>query len=301
LRLGALRLWCVGGVGHRSFLLSVLRPLRLLSDTSFFFGALLDSFPDGFPDARQTAHRSPSDLAASLTRQDAQDASDFTFKDRLLKSRPSCKSVYAVSAARLGLPQAKLSRKFNQVARRRIRRFESHMPSQAVWSLGGMCWLEKCFRHFRVAGAGSPGWSGGTALWFGIPYILLTLNTVSTDDAFVNGHVTFVAARVHGQVSRVLVDDNNRVHKGDLLVELDKEPFRDAVAVKKAAVDSAQADLQAAGCLVPECRGISHADPTFREAIWAKYFMVAPRPRTPSELRYSDRRLRSKTWPRDMD
>src|SRR5262249_19296222 len=91
------------------------------------------------------------------------------------------------------------------------------------------------------------------ALWFGIPYILLTLSTVSTDDAFVNGHVTLVAARVHGQVSRVLVDDNNRVHKGDLLVELDKEPFLDAVAVKKAAVDSAEADLQAARAQV---RGI---------------------------------------------
>src|SRR5262252_8565036 len=83
------------------------------------------------------------------------------------------------------------------------------------------------------------------ALWFGIPYVLLTISTVSTDDAFVNGHVTFVAARVHGQVSRVLVDDNNHVHKGDLLVQLDKEPFQDAVAVKKAAVDTAQADLQA--------------------------------------------------------
>jgi membrane fusion protein, multidrug efflux system len=88
------------------------------------------------------------------------------------------------------------------------------------------------------------------ALWFGIPYILLTLSTVSTDDAFVNSHVTFVAARVRGQVSRVLVDDNNRVHKGDLLVQLDKEPFQDAVAVKKAAVDSAQADLQAARATV---------------------------------------------------
>src|SRR5262249_51289836 len=76
------------------------------------------------------------------------------------------------------------------------------------------------------------------ALWFGIPYIVLTFSTVSTDDAYVNGHVTFVAARVHGQVSRVLVDDNYRVHKGDLLVQLDKEPFEDAVAVKKAAVDA---------------------------------------------------------------
>jgi membrane fusion protein (multidrug efflux system) len=91
------------------------------------------------------------------------------------------------------------------------------------------------------------------ALWFGIPYILLSLSTVSTDDAFVNGHVTFVAARVHGQVSRVLVDDNNRVRKGDLLVQLDKEPFQDAVAIKKAAVDTAQADLQAAKATV---RGI---------------------------------------------
>jgi membrane fusion protein (multidrug efflux system) len=81
---------------------------------------------------------------------------------------------------------------------------------------------------------------------FGIPWIRSALSTVSTDDAYVNGHVTFVAPRVRSQVSRVLVDDNNRVHKGDLLIELDKEPFRDAVAVKKAAVDTAQADLQAA-------------------------------------------------------
>src|SRR6516164_5310734 len=83
-------------------------------------------------------------------------------------------------------------------------------------------------------------------LAFGIPWIRQTLNTVSTDDAFVNGHVTFVAARVPGQVSRVLVDDNNTVRKGDLLAQLDKEPYETAVAVKKAAVDIAKANLVAA-------------------------------------------------------
>ncbi len=83
-------------------------------------------------------------------------------------------------------------------------------------------------------------------LIFGVPWIRLTLNTVSTDDAYVNGHVTFVAARVSGQIARVLVDDNNRVHKGDLLAQLDKEPYEDEVAVKRAAVDTAKADLQAA-------------------------------------------------------
>jgi membrane fusion protein, multidrug efflux system len=81
---------------------------------------------------------------------------------------------------------------------------------------------------------------------FGIPWIRLTLNTVSTDDAYVNGHVTFVAPRVAGQISRILVDDNYRVRKGELLAEIDKEPFEDAVAVKRAAVDTAAANLRAA-------------------------------------------------------
>ena len=90
-----------------------------------------------------------------------------------------------------------------------------------------------------------PGWKrtlligvlaalGLAAIWvYGVPWIQLTLNTVSTDDAFVNGHVTFVAARVSGQIARVLVDDNNSVHKGDILAQLDKEPLQDAVAEKK--------------------------------------------------------------------
>jgi membrane fusion protein, multidrug efflux system len=91
------------------------------------------------------------------------------------------------------------------------------------------------------------------AFWFGIPWVRFALSTVSTDDAYVNGYVTFVAARVGGQVSKVLVNDDNRVHKGDVLVELDKEPYQDAVAVRRAAVGSAEADLRVARATV---RGI---------------------------------------------
>lgn len=82
--------------------------------------------------------------------------------------------------------------------------------------------------------------------YFLVPTIIVALTTVSTDDAYVNGHVTFVAARVPGQVMRVLVDDNYRVKKGDLLVQLDKEPYKVQVAIKKAAVATAEADLAAA-------------------------------------------------------
>ena len=78
------------------------------------------------------------------------------------------------------------------------------------------------------------------------PAVETALNTVSTDDAYVNGHVTFVAPRVPGQVARVLVDDNNRVKKGDLLVQLDREPYQVQVDIKKAAVVGAEADLKAA-------------------------------------------------------
>src|SRR5262245_55403260 len=41
-----------------------------------------------------------------------------------------------------------------------------------------------------------------------VPWTITAFTTVSTDDAYVNGHVTIVAPRVAGQVTRVLVDDN---------------------------------------------------------------------------------------------
>jgi membrane fusion protein (multidrug efflux system) len=72
------------------------------------------------------------------------------------------------------------------------------------------------------------------------------MNTVSTDDAYVNGHVTLVAPRVPGQVARVLVNDNNRVKRGDLLVQLDREPYQVQLDIKKAALLAAEADHKAA-------------------------------------------------------
>ena len=84
----------------------------------------------------------------------------------------------------------------------------------------------------------------------GVPRILHGLKTVSTDDAYVNGHVTFVAPRVSGQVMRVLVDDNTRVSKGDVLAELDSEPYRVQMAIKQSAVDVARANLVVAEATV---------------------------------------------------
>jgi membrane fusion protein (multidrug efflux system) len=78
---------------------------------------------------------------------------------------------------------------------------------------------------------------------FGVPWVIRTINTVSTDDAYVNGHVTLVAPRVPGQVVKVLVDDNYRVRTGDLLIQLDKQPYQVIVDQKQAALSVAQSNL----------------------------------------------------------
>lgn len=92
-----------------------------------------------------------------------------------------------------------------------------------------------------------------------VPWLRTALSTVSTDDAYVNGHVTLVAPRVVGQVARVLVDDNNRVRKGDLLVQLDNEPYRVGVSVAQAAVEAAEADLVAARAQVRGLGGLARS------------------------------------------
>jgi membrane fusion protein (multidrug efflux system) len=76
-----------------------------------------------------------------------------------------------------------------------------------------------------------------------VPRVIRAFHTVSTDDAYVNSYVTFVAPRVAGQVLTVLVDDNNRVKKGDILVQLDPEPYQVQVAISQAALDAAEANL----------------------------------------------------------
>ena len=73
--------------------------------------------------------------------------------------------------------------------------------------------------------------------------IVRAFNTVSTDDAYVNGHVEFVAPRIPGKVIGVFTDDTKRVNKGDLIVQIDPEPYDVQVNLKIAAVEVAEADL----------------------------------------------------------
>ena len=89
---------------------------------------------------------------------------------------------------------------------------------------------------------------GGVAWW------LQARQWETTDDAFIDTHMVMVAPQVAGRVARVLVDDNQKVGAGELLVEIDPAIFQaqldQAEAGRAAAAGSlAQANAQRAVAL----------------------------------------------------
>ena len=62
----------------------------------------------------------------------------------------------------------------------------------------------------------------------------------STDDAQVDGHINAISARINGYVSEVLVEDEQLVKAGDVLVRIDPKDF--AVALSNAEADLASAE-----------------------------------------------------------
>ena len=73
----------------------------------------------------------------------------------------------------------------------------------------------------------------------------------STDDAQVSGHVSPVAARVAGTVATVVVNDNQPVKAGDVLVEIDPRDYQLALARAEADLATAEASASAARTTVP--------------------------------------------------
>ena len=69
---------------------------------------------------------------------------------------------------------------------------------------------------------------------------------VSTDDAFVEGRVSPVSPMATGSILRVLVDDNQEVEKGQVLVEIDPKYYEAKFEQAKAAVAIAESQLKAA-------------------------------------------------------
>jgi membrane fusion protein, multidrug efflux system len=73
----------------------------------------------------------------------------------------------------------------------------------------------------------------------------------STDDAQIDGYIYPVSSRVSGYVTRVLVDENQYVEAGTVLVQLDPKDYEVAVANAKATFANDQASAAALRINVP--------------------------------------------------
>jgi membrane fusion protein (multidrug efflux system) len=90
-------------------------------------------------------------------------------------------------------------------------------------------------------------------------------NRESTDDAQIDGHIAPIASKIYGKVASVLVDDNQSVKAGQVLVKIDPRDYQAAVDQAKAALDLAEGEARSAGVDVPRtaenvASGTSSAD-----------------------------------------
>jgi membrane fusion protein (multidrug efflux system) len=79
-------------------------------------------------------------------------------------------------------------------------------------------------------------------------------NRESTDDAQVDGHITPISSKVYGRVAQVLVDDNQPVKAGQILVKLDPRDYQAALDEARGALALADSDSQSAVVDVPRTR-----------------------------------------------
>src|SRR5207247_374179 len=94
-----------------------------------------------------------------------------------------------------------------------------------------------------LAALGYGGWAWSYAIHY-----------VSTDDAYVEGTISPVSAKVAGHVAAVLIGDNQAVKQDDLLLRIDPRDHQAKVEQARAAVATAEANLRAARSEVPLTR-----------------------------------------------
>ncbi len=95
---------------------------------------------------------------------------------------------------------------------------------------------------------------------FGINYWLYARAHETTDDAFIDAHVTPVSPKVSGYVAKVHVKANQQVKKGDLLLEIDPRDYQTRLDQANAALAAGEARLKEAQTGVELTRASSRAN-----------------------------------------
>jgi membrane fusion protein, multidrug efflux system len=115
---------------------------------------------------------------------------------------------------------------------------DERIPTDSPPNLGA---AKKHFRRMIAAGAALM-----VALATGVYYFRFIAPFETTDDAFIEGHVTAIAPQVSGRVARLLVQDNQEVKQGGLLLEIDPRDYEAKLAQAQANLTAARSQLEQA-------------------------------------------------------
>lgn len=83
---------------------------------------------------------------------------------------------------------------------------------------------------------------GVICAFFFLKYAIFQFFHETTDNAYVTGHIHYIAPQVTGVVKTVAVENNDHVKAGDLLVQIDPEPFDAQLADAQAKFERAKGD-----------------------------------------------------------
>ena len=123
---------------------------------------------------------------------------------------------------------------------------------------------------------------------------------VSSDDAQVDGHISAIAPKIAGNVAEVLVNDNQQVKAGQVLVRIDPRDYQAKVDIAKAEVARAESQLKSAKVVVPWTNGTTESVATGASAQLADAQAEYERARlayeqsSSSDVAYAEANVRSK-------
>lgn len=137
----------------------------------------------------------------------------------------------------------------------------------------------------------------------GVLYWLHARHFESTDDAFIDGYISQIAAQVPGRVTRIAFADNQQVKAGQVLVELDPRDYQVRLdqAVAQRAEAAAQADQARAQVGLQQANAdqaaanvrVTEADLQQAQTDLARYRAIDPKAVTKQQLDTSASTVRS--------
>ena len=98
-------------------------------------------------------------------------------------------------------------------------------------------------------------------------YLYSTRGRVTTDDAYIEGHVVPVSSKVKGHISHVMVDDNQEVEKGQLIAEIETADYKTARDHARAKVKGANAHVKQAHADLIRYQALAAHDEATRQTV----------------------------------